>query len=101
VFWGWGDLQAQSGYTMTARVVGLHSSKQARAPQPGITSRFFRTSYSVALEPIDTSNFQDVVTFSVKEEMFLSLRERAIVEIMYSPNLHYVYGLKQVDEHGR
>ena len=39
VFWGWGDLQAQSGDTMTARVVGLRSSKQVRAPQPGITSR--------------------------------------------------------------
>jgi hypothetical protein len=97
-FWGWRDLQAQSGNTMTARIVDLHSSKQARTPQPGITSRVFRTSYSVTLEPIDASFFRDIVTFSIKEEMYLSLRERAVVQITYSPNLHYVYALKQVDE---
>ena len=97
-FWGWRDQQAQSGYTMTARIVDLHSSKQARTPQPGITSRVFRTSYTVTLEPIDASFFQDIVTFSIKEEMYLSLRERAVVQITYSPNLHYVYALKQVDE---
>jgi hypothetical protein len=99
--WGWRDLQTQTGYTMTARIVGLHSSKQARSPQPGITSRVFRTSYTVVLEPIDTSIFQRVVTFSLKEEMYLSLRERAVVQITYSPNLHYVYALKQVDEGSR
>lgn len=98
VVWGWGDLQAQSRNTMTARIVDLHSSKQARAPQPGITSRVFRTSYTVALEPVGTSIFQGVVTFSVKEEMYLSLRERAVVQITYSPNLHYVYGLKLVNK---
>jgi hypothetical protein len=101
VFWGWRDLQAQGGDTMTARIVGLHSSKQVRAPQPGITSRVFRTSYTVELEPIDASIFQGVVTFSMKEEMYLSLHERAVVQITYSPNLHYVYALKQVDEGGR
>jgi hypothetical protein len=41
--------------------------------------------------------FQDIVTFSIKEDMYLSLRERAVVQITYSPNLHYVYALKQVD----
>jgi hypothetical protein len=97
-FWGWRDLQAQGGNRMTARIVDLRSSRQARAPQPGITSRVFRTTYTVALEPINTSNFQGVVTFSVKEEMYLSLREREVVQITYSPNLHYVYMLKQVDE---
>jgi hypothetical protein len=100
-FWGWRDLQAQSGYTMTARIVGLRSSKQTRSPQPGITSRVFRTSYTVALEPIGASFFQDVVTFSIKEEMYLSLHERTVVQITYSPNLHYVYALKPVDEGSR
>ena len=97
-FWGWRDQQAQSGYTMTAKIVGLRSSKQAHTPQPGITSRVFRTSYTLTLEPINASFFQDIVTFSIKEEMYLSLRERAVVQITYSPNLHYVYALKQVDE---
>jgi hypothetical protein len=96
--WGWRDLQAQGGSIMTARIVDLHSSKQARTPRPGITSPLSRTIYTVALKPINTSFSQEVVTFSIKEEMYLSLRERTVVQITYSPNLHYVYALKQVDE---
>jgi hypothetical protein len=96
--WGWRDLQAQAGCTMTARIVGLRSSKQTRSPQPGLTSRMFRSSYTLALEPVDSATFHEVVTFVLKEEMFRSLRVGTVVEAMYSPNLHYVYGLKQVDE---
>ena len=99
--WGWRDLQAQGGNRMTARIVDLHSSKQARVPQPGITSRVFRTTYTVALEPINASFSQEVVTFSIKEELYLSLRKKAIVQITYSPNLHYVYAVKEVDEVGK
>ena len=55
----------------------------------------------MALEQINTSFSQEVVTFSIKEEMYLSLREGAVVQITYSPNLHYVYGLKQVNEGGK
>ncbi len=97
-YWGWRDLQAQAGYTMTARIVGLRSSKQTRSPQPGLTSRMFRSSYTMALEPVDSTSFHEIVTFVLKEEMYRSLREGTVVEVMYSPNLHYVYGLKQVDE---
>jgi hypothetical protein len=98
-FWGWRDLQDRGGATMTARIVGLRSSKQTRTPQPGITSRVFRTSYTVVLEPVDSSAFQDVATFVIKEELYRSLHQGAIVRVSYSPNLHYVYALKQVDEH--
>ena len=97
-FWGWRDLQAQGGNRMTAGIVDLRSSKLARAPQPGITSRVFRTTYTIALEPINASFSQEIVTFSIKEEMYLALRTRALVQITYSPHLHYVYMLKQVDE---
>jgi hypothetical protein len=99
--WGWRDLQAQGGNRMKARIVDLHSSKQARVPQPGITSRVFRTTYTVALEPINASFSQEVVTFSIKEELYLTLRKKAIVQITYSPNLHYVYAVKEVDEVGK
>jgi hypothetical protein len=95
--WGWRDLHVQSGYTMRARIVGLRSSKQARSSQPGLTSRMFRSSYTVALEPVDSSPRQEVVTFVIKEEMYRSLREGTVVEVTYSPNLHCVYVLKQVD----
>ncbi|HEX9134388.1 MAG TPA: hypothetical protein VF844_19020, partial [Ktedonobacteraceae bacterium] len=76
----------------------LRSSKQTRSPQPGLTSRMFRSSYSVALEPVDSTSFQEAVTFVIKEEMYRSLREGTVVEVMYSPNLHHVYGMKQMDE---
>jgi hypothetical protein len=96
--WGWRDLQIQSGDIMIARIVELRSSKQTRTPQPGITSPISRTTYTVALEPIHTSISQEVVTFSIKEEMYLTLRKGTVVQITYSPNLHYVYMLKQVDD---
>jgi hypothetical protein len=97
-FWGWRDLRAQVGYTITARIVGLRSSKQTRSAQPGLTSRIFRSSYTLALEPVDSSTSSDVMTFNINEEMYRSLREGALVQITYSPDLHYVYTLKQVDE---
>jgi hypothetical protein len=96
-FWGWRDLQSRRACTMSARIEDLRSAKQARTPQPGITSRVFRTSYTIVLDPIDPSTFQGAVTFSIKEEMFLLLHMGETVQITYSPNLHYVYALKQVD----
>jgi hypothetical protein len=92
--WGFRDLQARVASTLTGRIVDLRSSKQTRTPQPGITPRIFRSSYTLALEPVDSSPFQEIVTFVIKEEMYLSLREGAVVQITYSPNLHYVYALK-------
>jgi hypothetical protein len=95
--WAWRDLQAPGGNIMTARIIDLRSSKQAHSPRPGITPRFFRTTYTVALVPINISLSQEVVTFSITEQMYLSQRDRALVQITYSPNLHYIYEMKQVE----
>src|SRR6266480_7869773 len=97
-FWGWRDLQAKDRNIMKARIVDLRSSKQAHTPRPGITSPISRTTYRVTLEPINTSFSQEVVTFSINEEMYRTLRTKTLVQISYSPNLHYVYAMKQVDE---
>jgi hypothetical protein len=96
--WAWRDLQAQGGNIMTARIIDLRTSKQAHTPRPGITPRSFRTTYTVALAPINISLSQEVVTFSITEQMYLSVRERALVQITYSPNLHFVYEMKQVED---
>jgi hypothetical protein len=96
--WGWRDLQAKGGNIITARIVDLRSTKQARTPRPGITSPVSRTTYTLVLEPINTSFSREIVTFSIKEEMYCTLRTRSVVQITYSPNLHYVYAVKQVDE---
>jgi hypothetical protein len=96
--WGWRDLQAQGGSIMTARIVDLRSSKQARTSRPGITSPVSRTTYTLTLEPINTSFSQEVVTFSINEEIYRRLHTKEVVQITYSPNLHYVYAVKHVDE---
>ncbi len=96
--WAWRDLQVQSGNKMVARVLALHSSKENRIPHPGITSPISRPSYSMVVEPIDTSYSQDVVTFPIKEDLYHELRLRSLVEITYSQHLHYIYSVKQVDE---
>ena len=98
--WGWRDLQAKDRNIMKARIVDLRSSKQAHTPRPGITSPISRTTYRVTLEPINTSFSQEVVTFSIKEEMYRTLHAKTMVQVTYSPNLHYVYAVKQVaDSH--
>lgn len=99
--WAWRDLQAQGGNKMTARIVVLRSSKQNRTPQPGITSPISRTMYSMVVEPIDTSFLQDLVTFPIKEDLYHELRPKTVVEITYSPHLHHIYSVKQVDESRR
>ena len=96
--WGWRDLQTQHEDIMTARIVELRSSKQTRTPQPGITSPISRSTYTMVIEPIRASVLQDVITFSIKEEMYRTLRMKTLVQISYSPNLHYVYAVKQVDD---
>jgi hypothetical protein len=95
--WGWRDLQAKGGNVLAARILDLRSSKQARTSQPGITPRVFRTTYTVVLEPINAPFSKEVVAFSIKEEVFHALHIGTLVEITYSPNLHYIYAVKQVD----
>jgi hypothetical protein len=96
--WGWRDLYSRHDCTIRARIVGLRSSKQSRTARPGLTSRIARSSHVVALEPIHGHSSQEVMTFTIKEEMYHSLREGMIVQVTYSPHLHYVYALKQSDE---
>ncbi len=96
--WAWRDLQARYENKMTARIVALRSSKQHRTPQPGITSPIARPSYSMLLEPLDVSFSQDVIAFPIKEDLYHELRPKTLVEITYSPHLHYIYSVIQVNE---
>jgi len=96
--WGWRDLQIQNGDIMTARIVELRSSKQTRTSQPGITSPISRPTYTMALEPVGVFFLQEIITFSIKEDMYRALRTKTFVQITFSPNLHHVYAVKQVDE---
>jgi hypothetical protein len=99
--WGWRDLHGHNGdislREMTAKVVGLRAAVQTRSGRPGLTPRPFRTWYDSALHPTDASDDEQVMTFSISEEVHNSLRKGEIVHITYSPHLYYVYALEPVD----
>ena len=67
------------------KIVELRSSKQARAPQLGITFPISSPTYTMTLEPINASFSQEVLTFSIKEEIYRTLHTKTLVQITYSP----------------
>jgi len=101
-WWGWHDLQ-QPGVLMPGKVVGLRTTQQTRTAlqrrviHPGLTPRIGRAWYGVALEPLDVRTTQEVITFSLKEEQFKRLHKGQSVQIMYSPHLHHVLSIKQIE----
>jgi hypothetical protein len=92
--WGWRDLHQQA-CTITARVVDLHATKHTRASNPGLAPRLARTSYTVVLEPVHSPPTHEPMIFAIKEELYNSLRQGAVVQVTYSPNLHHVYALER------
>lgn len=100
MLWGGRDLRSdygrRDGYcTMMARVVGkraaVHTTTQNR---PGLTPQLSRSWYGVALDPVEPISSEQVMTFSIDDETYRSVGEGMLVQIMYSPNLHYVYKLE-------
>ena len=67
--------------------------KHTRTSNPGLSPRLARTSYTVVLEPVHAPSIHEPMTFTIKEELYNSLRQGAIVQVTYSPNLHHVYAL--------
>ncbi|HLH62171.1 MAG TPA: hypothetical protein VKV20_10860 [Ktedonobacteraceae bacterium] len=97
--WGWLDWRAgHSGRvgrhcTIIASVVALRSTGQAqRTNRPGLTPRFAGSWYGVALQPL---NSDEIKTFSVPEQTYKRLRKDTMVEIIFSPQLHYVYSIEE------
>ncbi len=97
--WGWHDLR-QPKMMIRGRVIGLRVSqrtrpiRQRRAAHPGLTPRIGRAWYGIALEMLDSQ--QDTVTFAIREEQHKGLREGQVVEVMYSPHLHYVHTIQPI-----
>jgi hypothetical protein len=48
----------------------------------------------MALETLASQ--QDTVTFAIREEQHKGLREGQVVEVMYSPHLHYVHSIQPI-----
>jgi hypothetical protein len=97
--WGWWDLR-QPKMMLRGSVIGLrvsqrtHPTRQRRAAHPGLTPRIGRAWYGMALETLDSQ--QDTVTFAIREEQHKGLREGQVVEVMYSPHLHYVHTIQPI-----
>ncbi len=68
-----------------------------RSTHPGLTPRIGRAWYGVALEPLDTASRQEVMTFSVSAEQHKRLHEGHMVEVVYTPHLHYVLSIKPTE----
>lgn len=102
VSWAWRDLLTerkgkQAYQNMHAQVVSLRNTSQTRIARPGLTPRPTRSWYGVALLPSNpniTSSPVEVITFSINQQMYTDLKEGAVVDIAYSPQLHYVYTLE-------
>lgn len=103
--WGLRDLRSahdsRNGRCMiTARVVGKRAAvrtiTQRRDNRPGLTPRLSRSWYGVALDPVEPTSSEQFMTFNINYETYCSVDEGVLVQIMYSPHLHYVYKLEQV-----
>jgi hypothetical protein len=104
--WGWRDLYSWHSKQdeirkMRASVVKLRETgrRQLRTAQAGLTPHIARAWYGVALCPIDgmekTAGEKKIMTFSISHEVYSRLRVGDVVDIRYSPRVHYVYALER------
>jgi hypothetical protein len=102
--WGWLDLHAKYGDTdrgpcrMIGRVVALRSTQQTRrANRPGLTPRASGSWYGVALQPLHSTDIDEIKTFSIRQKTYQYLHKDTIVEIIFSSHLRYVYSIEERD----
>lgn len=105
VLWGWRDQHpghngTDGRCTMTAKIVGKRAAVRTVARRgsnlPGLLPQFSHSWYGVALDPIESTAAQQIMTFSIDYETYRSLEEGTPVRITYSPHLHYVHALEKI-----
>ncbi|MFL5625423.1 MAG: hypothetical protein ACJ788_07480 [Ktedonobacteraceae bacterium] len=100
LIWGWQDLfasrESSKRCTLTGKVVGLRASVATRRRSAGLVPHAPRPWYGVALQFTDGAGEQQVTTFALSQERYMSLHEGDTVTITYSPHVHYVFALDQV-----
>ncbi len=97
VHWGWRDLliaryDRERLSTIKGRIVALRETTRSR--QPGFAGRGARLWYGIALQSDEET--QKIHTFSISEETYRPLQKGALVRIVYSPHLHYVYTVTEI-----
>ena len=106
--WGWRDLHSNTTrLTMIAQIVGMRAASRSRTEHTGLTPRTPRslrtghTWYGVALESLeptgDPTRASRPIPFSINQELYQRLQRDMTVQITYSPQLHYVYTLDQIE----
>jgi hypothetical protein len=106
--WGWRDMYSWHSRQdeickMRASVVNLRETgrRGLRSARAGLTPHSTRAWYGVALSPIDSGEDaaveKQVLTFSISFETYSRLRVGEVVEITYSPRVHYVYALERAE----
>ncbi len=100
LIWGWQDLfagrESSKRCTLTGKVVGLRASVATRRRSAGLVPHAPRPWFGVALQFTDGAGEQQVITFALSQERYMSLHEGDIITITYSPHVHYVFSLEQV-----
>jgi hypothetical protein len=88
------DLCRLTSYVIATRAV----EGSTRRDRPGMMPRGTHPWHGIALLLPDDTNSHRVLTLSVDASLFPAAREGALVSIVYSPHVHYVYSLEGVDE---
>ena len=101
--WGWQDLlieryRREKLEKRTAWVVDKRASTRTSRARPGLAGRGTRPWYGVALLPVKQDRKQRISTFSVSEETYRQIQNNTHVNITYSPHLHFVYRIWQMEE---
>jgi hypothetical protein len=99
--WGWRDLYSQ--HSQQDEICRMTGRRQLRSARAGLTPHIGRAWYGVALSPLAVGETKGddgekrVMTFSISYEMYSRARVGEVVEIKYSPRVHYVYALQRAE----
>ena len=88
------DLCRLTAYVIATRAV----EGSTRRDRPGMMPRGTHAWHGIALLLPDDTTSPRVLTLSVNASLFPTAHEGALVNIVYSPYVHYVYSLETVDE---
>lgn len=106
--WGWRDMYSWHSRqdeicNIRASVVNLRETGRGhlRTARAGLTPHIARAWYGVALSPIDSgedaAGEKKLLTFSISYETYSRLHVGEMVEITYSPRVHFVYALERAE----
>lgn len=92
--WGWRDVR-EGSQSIAGTISALNTSAHLRKRTPGLTSRLMRSWYMVDVQPVRGGT---ELQFRVNETRYTALFVGEKVRLAYSPNLRYVYSIKQLEE---